>query len=194
MALIVLPRSFYSRSTLEVAPQLLGKILSKREKGETLSGRIIEVEAYLGSRDPASHAFRGPTRRNQAMFGPPGHAYVYFTYGAHFCFNVVTEPKGVPGAVLIRAVEPLEGIHLMSQRRKQRPIQELASGPGKLTQAFGITLADNGRDLFGPSLWIGERKKDPSPSWRAMPRVGIRCGVKLRYRFVVSGSLLVSRR
>lgn len=188
----ILHRSFYARSALDVAPELLGKILSHRGRNGLASGRIVEVEAYLGVQDPASHAYRGRTERNRAMFGAPGHAYVYFTYGNHFCMNVVTDREMTASAVLIRALEPLEGIDLMTRRRGGRPLLELASGPGRLAQALGIDRSLYGCDLTRPPLWI--REDGAAPAWVATPRIGIREAADLPYRFVVSGSPFASRR
>jgi DNA-3-methyladenine glycosylase len=189
----ILPRSFYSRCALEVAPDLLGKILCHKEKGVLTSGRIVEVEAYLGAQDAASHAYRGATDRNRAMYGPPGRAYVYFTYGNHFCMNVVTDREGVASAVLIRAVEPLEGIEAMKRRRRGRSATELASGPGKLTAALAIGRAAYGLDLTGEPLWICDDGAVP-PAFIRTPRIGIRAAADLPYRFLVAGSPFVSRR
>src|SRR5215207_7830796 len=137
----VLPRRFYSRSTIDVAKELLGKIL---RHGNT-AGIIVETEAYLGGDDLASHSARGITDRTRVIFGPPGHAYVYLIYGMYECLNIVAEPDGIAGCVLIRAVEPIEGIEIMQMRRPaaERPV-DLASGPGKLTLALGITRTLNG--------------------------------------------------
>ena len=148
---MVLTRSFYNRPTIEVARDLLGKILSHREKTGETSGRIIEVEAYLGLGDLAAHSAKGLTPRTRPIFGPPGHAYVYFIYGMHECLNVVAEPDGTPGCVLIRALEPLTGLDLMRTRRG-RP--DLTSGPAKLTQALAITRAHNHADLTRGPLCI----------------------------------------
>src|SRR2546426_11873335 len=138
----ILPRSFYARHTIEVARDLLGKILVH---GET-AGRIVETEAYLGGDDLAAHSARGITNRTKVIFGPPGHAYVYFIYGMYECLNLVAEPEGKPGCVLIRAVEPICGIATMVRRRPAaRTVEDLASGPGKLTLAMGVTRAQNGR-------------------------------------------------
>lgn len=179
-----LPREFYQRSALEVAPDLLGKILCHRQRGVLTSGRIIEVEAYLGSKDPASHAFRGITKRNRVMFGPPGYAYVYFSYGHHYCMNVVTGEEGQASAVLIRALVPMEGIEAMKRRRKRNREKDLASGPGKLTQSLGIGQGDSGTDLTSGKLWISEDETEKVPYTRT-GRVGVKHGVKLPYRFVV---------
>jgi DNA-3-methyladenine glycosylase len=144
---MILERPFYARSTEVVAFELIGKILVLSENGAALRGRIVETEAYFGADDPASHAFRGLTPRNRVMFGLPGFSYVYFTYGNHHCLNVVTEPEGVAGAVLIRALEPLEGFSVMEKRRSKASREQWTNGPGKLTQAFGITREHSARDL-----------------------------------------------
>ena len=143
----IIQQDFYLQPTLKVARELLGKILYRKlENGEILSGKIVETEAYLKN-DSACHASRGKTERNKIMFGPAGHAYVYFTYGMHYCFNVVTQLEGIPEAVLIRAVEPLEGIETMERNRKTTKFKNLTNGPAKLTQAFGIDKELNGVDL-----------------------------------------------
>src|SRR5258708_18064165 len=140
----ILSRSFYTRPAIEVARSLLGKILVHGKA----AGRIVETEAYLGETDPAAHAFRGRTNRTEVIYGPPGHAYVYFIYGMYECLNLVAEPEGTPGCVLIRALEPLEGIELMRTRRPTaKNDTELASGPGRLTLALGITRRENGADV-----------------------------------------------
>jgi DNA-3-methyladenine glycosylase len=180
-----LGRRFFARSALIVARGLLGKVLSHRKNGVLTTGRIVEVEAYLGSEDPASHAFRGKTLRNEVMFGPAGHAYVYFTYGNHFCMNVVTGKTGEASAVLIRALEPLDGISAMKRRRGRNKIEELASGPGKLTRALGIDRRQNGADLTKGSLRVVD-----DGTWEndcvTTPRIGITRGMDLLYRFVRS--------
>ena len=187
----ILPQSFYARPALEVAPDLLGKILCRRKRGAITSGRIVEVEAYLGEADPASHAYRGLTNRNRAMFGPPGRAYVYFTYGSHHCMNVVTGPEGVAMAVLIRALEPLDGISIMKRRRGRDRIVDLTSGPGKLTEALSIGADDYGRDLTREPLWICEDGVRPEVA--RTPRIGISRAENLRFRFAVPGSPCLSR-
>jgi len=156
---IPLPRSFYLQNTLEVAQNLIGKLLVHRVGGIFLSGFIVETEAYVGPEDRASHASRGLTKRTSLMFGPPGFAYIYLIYGMYYCFNVVTEREGYPAAVLIRALEPYEGVPLMLERRRVQSLREVANGPGKLTQALQITGEMNGWDLCFSDLWIEEGKK-----------------------------------
>ena len=157
-----LPRSFYARPTLDVLDDILGKVLVHEIRGRRTAGVIVEVEAYIGESDPACHAAPGPTRRNAPLYGPPGYAYVYLNYGLHCLVNVVTEAEGSPAAVLIRALEPLDGLPVMRRRRaraaKGRPAgsghgvpdEALCRGPGNLTMAMGITLAENRVDLLGP--------------------------------------------
>jgi DNA-3-methyladenine glycosylase len=191
-----LPRSFYSRSTLDVASDLLGKALVRRFGRRNLIGKIVETEAYVGPHDLACHASKGHTPRTSVMFGPPGHAYVYMIYGFYFCLNVVTEPLGYPAAVLIRAVEPLENVDLMRELRNN-PLQEtnIASGPGKLCMAMSIDRQLNGADLLGTTIWIEDRKLDPGPI-RTSPRVGVDYAGEYRekpWRFFVEGSPHVSR-
>jgi len=146
---------FYARPVLTVAQECIGKVLVHRTaEGET-AGRIVEAEAYRGPEDRAAHSWRGMTPRTAAMFGPPGRAYVYLLYGVNWAFNIVTSSEGQPHAVLIRALEPLRGVELMTQRRGQRAMaRELTNGPGKLTQALGITGADYARDLCGDELFL----------------------------------------
>ena len=162
-----LPRSFYERPTLTVARDLLGRVLARRTaEGAVLRGRIVEAEAYVGEEDKACHARAGRTARTDVMYGPPGFAYVYFTYGMHYMLNVVTETAGSPAAVLLRAVEPLEGVEWMARARRNGgaalarnggpKLHQLASGPGKLCQAYGLDLRHNRTDLLGSELWIEE--------------------------------------
>jgi len=191
-----LPRSFYSRSALDVASDLLGKVLVRRYRRRNLSGRIVETEAYVGPHDLACHASKGHTPRTAVMFGPPGHAYVYMIYGMHFCLNVVTEPVGRPAAVLIRAVEPLENVDLMRELRNnpERDIN-IASGPGKLCMAMSIDKLLNGADLLGTTIWIEDRNLDPGPI-RTSPRVGVDYAGEYKdkpWRYFVDGNPHVSR-
>jgi DNA-3-methyladenine glycosylase len=162
-----LQRDFYARPTVEVARDLLGKRLVH---GRT-AGLIVEVEAYLGAEDKAAHASRGITPRTRVIFGPPGHAYVYFIYGMYECLNVVAEPEGTPGCVLIRALQPVEGVDLMRRRRKGQA--DLAGGPGKLTRAMGITRRQNGADLTRGPLRIEDAGVRPGRI-EVTPRIGIR--------------------
>ncbi|NPV66177.1 MAG: DNA-3-methyladenine glycosylase [Anaerolineae bacterium] len=170
----ILPRAFYDRPTLEVARDLLGCVLVRQLNGERLAGRIVEVEAYIGQDDGACHARFGRTGRNAVMFGPPGHAYIYFTYGMHWLLNVVTEGIGQPAAVLIRALEPLEGLARIAALRAGRPRQEWTSGPARLTRALAIDGTLNGVDLTttGP-LVIETGQTPPEAAIRTGPRVGI---------------------
>ncbi len=193
MRVNVLPRNFYKRSPLVVAPDLLGKVLCYETKGIRVAGKIIEVEAYLAEKDPASHSFRGKTKRNATMFGPPGFAYLYFIYGNHICLNVVTEEVGKGSAILIRALEPLLGIDKMIENRKKNSPEELTSGPGKLTQAFGLTLKANGLDLTKKPLWICEQSFLTNSAWVQTPRIGISQAKNLPYRFLIPDSRFVSR-
>jgi len=189
-----LGRSFYERDTVLVAKELLGRILERRLGTAILQGIIVETEAYRGTDDPASHAYRGLTPRNRVMFGPPGHAYVYFTYGMHHCLNVTTEPTGEPGAVLIRAIQPTVGIARMQKERRRQRIKDLTNGPAKLTEAFSITRALNGHDLTaGERLFVTETH-DPQPlDIESSSRIGVRLGLERDWRFFVKGNLFVSR-
>lgn len=192
-----LPRTFYERGTISVARGLLGKVLLRG----TTTGVIVETEAYLGGDDLASHSAAGITPRTRVIFGPPGHAYVYLSYGMHECLNIVAEPDGVAGCVLIRALEPLTGIDLMRKRRllpANKPLKLLANGPGKLTQAMAITRADNGKDMTKPGVGDhGLTVHQPSlavPFEIAVsPRIGITKCADLPLRFTVQGSPFLSR-
>jgi DNA-3-methyladenine glycosylase len=194
-----LARDFYARPTLDVAPELLGKVLVHQTPAGITSGVIVETEAYIGESDPACHAAPGPTKRNAPLYGPPGVAYVYLNYGIHYLVNAVTEPDGWPAAVLIRALEPLEGEALMRRRRARgtgRRAGELTStslcrGPGNLTRALGISLAQNQRDLAGSALRI-EDAGLPARRVATSTRIGINVGVEKPWRFFVSDSPAVS--
>jgi DNA-3-methyladenine glycosylase len=197
----VLPRAFYARPTLEVARDLVGKVLVHRTRAGAASGMIVEVEAYIGEDDPACHAAPGPTARNAPLYGPPGRAYVYFNYGMHYLVNAVTEPEGSPAAVLLRALAPIDGLDLMRRRRARatgRPARafaahELCRGPGNLTRALGIDLRQNRADLAGPVLFVEDRGLEPGPV-RWSPRVGIRVGTEHAWRCAVDGHPAVSGR
>ncbi len=190
-------RAFFARETLEVARDLLGCRLVRVMEGRRVSGRIVETEAYVGEADEASHARPGRTRRNASMYGPPGHAYVYLIYGIHHCFNVVSDSEGFPAAVLIRALEPQEGVEVMRRRRSGRPDEELTGGPGRLCQALGIDLRFDGADLCAPDsrLFLEAGVSVPEQEVVAGPRINVRGGettVSAPWRFYVRGNRHVS--
>lgn len=191
-----LPRDFYARPTLAVARGLVGKTLVRLTPDGPVAGVVVETEAYVAAIDPAAHAYRGQTPRNRSMFGPPGHAYVYVSYGMHHCLNVVTEREGQAAAVLIRAVEPTFGVALMRARRGPRIGDlDLCRGPGRLCQAFALTLADDGVDLLGPSLWLSNTPDFPADTpVAATPRIGITRAADWPWRFVIPGNPFVSGR
>lgn len=188
----ILPRSFYARDTIAVARELLGSFMVHQSPEGVTAGRIVETEAYIQG-DPACHASRGMTPRNRVMFGPPGHAYVYFIYGMYYCFNAVTAPEGVGEAVLIRALEPLEGIYLMRERRGRERMAELCGGPAKLVQAMGITHQHNGTDLTSGQLFIC-RGKTRREKIVTATRIGIKEGAELPLRFYIEGNPYISRK
>lgn len=185
-----LDRAFYHRPTIEVARALLGKIVTH---GKT-SGRIVETEAYLGENDLAAHSARGPTPRNRVIFGPPAYTYVYFIYGMYECLNIVAEPDRVAGCVLIRALEPLDGISLMRRRRPAaQSIEDLANGPGKLTRALAIKLKHNGVDVTrGPILVSAPDREEPFQI-AVSKRIGITKSPDLPLRFDIKDNRFVSR-
>ncbi len=191
-----LPCDFYARSAVALAPDLLGKRLVRRLNDVLLAGRIVEVEAYLGDEDAASHAFRGPTPRNRSMFGPPGHAYVYLIYGVHHCLNIVTGPEGDGQAVLIRALEPLMGVDVMRRNRGREAERDLTSGPGKLCQALGVDRRLDGHDLcLGRELWLEDAPRPAEPIC-AGPRVGVRgddAALTRPWRYFLKDNPFVSR-
>jgi DNA-3-methyladenine glycosylase len=201
-----LSRSFFDRPTLDVTADLIGKVLVHQTRAGVAAGMIVEVEAYIGEDDPACHAAPGPTKRNEPLYGPPGVAYVYLNYGMHYLVNVVTEAKGAPAAVLIRALAPLDGIPLMMRRRRRqgsgaqgrangKPIREaeLCRGPGNLTKALGISLKENRLDLTASRLWIEDRGLDAgSLNWGT--RIGINVGTERPWRCWAAGHECVSGR
>ena len=189
-----LPRSFYDRSAVEVAPDLLGRTLVRMlPDGIRLSGTIVETEAYEPG-DPASHGFRRKGRRNATMFGGPGHLYVYFTYGHHWMMNAVCMPADVPSAVLLRAVRPIEGLQEMARRRGRDRDVDLASGPGKLCQALGVDRAQDGEDLVrGATVWIEAGSPVEPLQIAAGIRVGVSVGLDRDWRFRVAGDPFVSK-
>ncbi len=195
----VLPSAFYARPTLEVARDLIGKVLVHEVRGRRVSGVIVEVEAYIGESDPACHAAPGPTRRNAPLYGPPGRAYVYLNYGIHHLVNAVTEPAGRPAAILLRALEPLEGVEIMRRRRGPPRLEptrldgshDLCRGPGNLSVALGIDLRQNAADLTGGPLRIEDHARSaPRLAWS--PRIGIRVGTEWPWRCYWEGHASVS--
>ena len=199
---MIVPQDFYARPTLDVARDLLGKVMVHRAPEGTTAGMIVEVEAYIGEADPACHAAPGPTARNAPLYGKPGHAYVYVNYGLHHLVNAVTEPEGAPAAVLIRALAPLDGVDLMQARRATLrwrkgkaavPEAALCRGPGNLSAAMGIDLGLNTRPLFKRPLTIEDRKLVPGKiAWG--PRIGITRGTEHHWRAWVAGHASVSGR
>ncbi len=191
---MILPQSFYNRDTVTVARDLLGCQLVHETPDGLASGRIVETEAYLTG-DPAAHSFRGPTPRTQLMFGPPGYAYVYFIYGVHWCLNAVTRGAGVGEAVLIRALEPFEGLVLMRARRRTDKVTLLCSGPAKLAQALGIDAAQNGLPLFEGSLHIDSFDTPIDPAdIVTTTRIGIVKAAEQPLRFYLRNNPHVSRK
>jgi len=191
----VLLRAFYARNTLIVAKELLGKHLVRRVKEGEMIGKVVEVEAYRGSDDPASHAYRGEKPGNKLMFGKAGIAYIYFIYGNHHCLNVTTEKEGVPGAVLFRALEPVKGIEIMQKNRGTKSLSNLTNGPGKLTQALNITKKQNGLDLTEKGeLFIHDPRGKEFPEIVSTKRVGIKAGTDKPWRFYIKENKFVSRR
>lgn len=195
-----LSREFFTRTPRRVARDLLGKVLVRQNPtSEPLTARIVEVEAYLGEQDPAAHAAAGRTLRNAVLFGPPGHAYVYFIYGNHYCLNVSCEPEGRAGCVLFRALEPVSGLASMADLRRihiasDKDLPKLTSGPGRLSEAFGITRSrDNGCDLTSPtsSLWIGDDGFRPGRIL-VTPRIGITKAADESLRYLIAGNRFVS--
>jgi DNA-3-methyladenine glycosylase len=188
-----LARAFFARPTLMVARDLLGCLLVHETSEGRVVGAIVEAEAYTAAADPGSHSFRGRTARNAPMWEAPGHAYVYFTYGMHYCLNAVTETEGRAGAVLIRAIEPLEGLDLMRARRGSVRDRDLARGPGRLTQAFAIARAQNRADLTRPPLSIYAGERLPHEAVVATPRIGLGTLQDGRpWRFAVKASPWIS--
>jgi DNA-3-methyladenine glycosylase len=212
-----LPRSFYLRPTLTVARDLLGKYFVRESNGETLIGMIVEVEAYLGLKDPASHTYRGKTKRNEVMFKKGGHLYVYFTYGMHFCANIVTEDEGIGHAVLLRAIEPVKGIEIMRKNRgfetvynkapalliakekqtsdstKKKHDLNLTNGPAKLCEAMDIHREQNGTDLLGEEIYLTKGISVKKSQVLSSQRIGITQAKEKRWRFYLKGNKFVSR-
>ncbi len=202
----LLRRAFFNRDPRTVSKQLLGKVLVRKQKGMVLAGRIVEVEAYLGADDAAAHAAAGRTPRNDVLFGPPGHAYVYFIYGVHYCLNISCLPEGDAGCLLIRALEPVAGIEQMAEARglhlknpdlsSTRTLRTIASGPGKLCAALQVTrIRDNGKDLLAPgSDLIVVDDKYRVKKVTATKRIGITKSAEMPLRYLIEGSAFVSRK
>jgi len=200
----LLAREFFNRDPREVGRELLGKIIVRTEGSKLLAGRIVEVEAYLGAGDAAAHAAAGRTPRNHVLFGPPGHAYVYFIYGVHYCLNISCMPEGEAGCVLIRALEPLTGVPEMARARDLNPLdptsvrdlRKLLSGPGKLCEALGITrMRDNDKDMLSPQSDLQVRDDGFSPvEILATQRIGITKSADMPLRYLLAGNAFVSRR
>jgi DNA-3-methyladenine glycosylase len=195
-----LPQKFYLQSVLNVARKLLGKIFVKSSNGELLAGRIVEVEAYDGLIDEASHAFIGKTKRNEVMFREGGLLYVYFTYGMYYCCNVVTGKKDEGKAVLIRALEPIEGIKQMALNRfgkdflSGKELLNLTSGPGKICMAYNITRKENGTDLLDSKIYILNNKNIPDKDVVVSKRIGIKKSSELLWRFYIKNNPYVSKK
>lgn len=192
----ILGRQFYSRDTTEVAKDLLGKVLVRVVNNKALSGTIVESEAYRSTDDPASHSHRGKTERNSVMFGEVGHAYVYFTYGNHYCMNLVAKDSNTPaGAVLIRAIEPVNGISLMHKHRNTKDLYNLTSGPGKLTKALKITKKQNGTDVTrNGELYVVNGMDLDRSKIIATSRIGISVALDKQWRFLLRDNKFVSRK
>ncbi len=186
---LVLKRSFYTANSVEVAKKLLGCVIVHRTKKGIMRAKIVETEAYRGTNDPGSHAFRKKTKRNEIMFKEPGKAYVYFCYGFHEMLNFVTEPYGKAGAVLIRAVEPLTGIDIMEKNSGKK--ENLTNGPGRLTKALGISRKHNGIDITKGNLKVLSRGKEKFKILCG-PRIGIKQGLDKKWRFWIKGNPFVS--
>jgi DNA-3-methyladenine glycosylase len=195
-----LPKNFYIRDVLTVAKELLGKVLVYQDGNKKLSGKIVEVEAYRGSVDQAAHSFNGKTKRNEVMFEEGGLLYVYFTYGVHFCCNVVTGKPGKGDAVLLRALEPVSGIEEMATNRfnkkkiNEKELINLTNGPGKICQAFNFNRAHNRTDLTGKQIYILDNEKIMSRSIAASTRIGIKKSVDLPWRFYIKNNPFVSKK
>jgi DNA-3-methyladenine glycosylase len=182
-----------TKDTLAAAQELLGKLVVHQVGAQLLSGYIVETEAYLPD-DPASHCYRGPTPRTLAMFQQPGTIYTYRSYGVHTCFNIIASPQGVGGGVLIRALEPFQGVEIMKKNRGQSDLIQLCNGPGKLTQALGLTLQHNGLNVVDADVWLEPGRNIAENQILATPRIGISKNKDARYRFIIKDSLFVSRR
>ena len=193
---MILSQEFYHRDTIDVAKDLLGKVIVRVVRGKILSGMIVETEAYRSKDDPGSHAYRGMTERNRVMFGEVGRSYVYFTYGNHYCLNLVAKDGSTAaGAALIRAIEPLQGIELMRKFRKISDIYNLTSGPGKLTKALDITKDQNAVDVTKKGeLYVTEGRRIDESQVIAASRIGINLGLDKKWRFLIKDNQFVSKK
>ena len=199
----LLTRRFFNRDPRLVSPDLLGKLIVRKEGRNLIAGRIVEVEAYLGADDLAAHAAAGRTARNDVLWGPPGHAYVYFIYGVHYCLNISCLPDGEAGGILIRALEPVSGLEAMAAARELgdldfdsvRDLRKLASGPGRLSEALGVTRPrDNGKDMVAPGCDLQVRDDGFVPDEiQTTPRIGITKSADMPLRYVIAGSKFLSR-
>ncbi|HHT62968.1 MAG: DNA-3-methyladenine glycosylase [Bacillota bacterium] len=185
---------FFERDTVQVAKELLGKIMEVNFAGEKLSGMIVETEAYLGKNDPGSHSFRGKTKRNATMFGPAGISYIYQIYGIYFCYNVTTDYKDIPAAVLIRALEPLTGIETMKKNRGRNELRDLCSGPAKLVQAMGITKEMDGTSAIDGPVKFYEDLHQLTFQIIQTTRIGLSQGKELKLRFYIKNNPFISRK
>ncbi|MEL7566993.1 MAG: DNA-3-methyladenine glycosylase [Dehalobacterium sp.] len=189
-----LKKDFFNRETSLVAKDLLGKVMKIQIAETGLSGKVVETEAYLGFNDPGSHSFRGRTKRNAVMFGPPGVSYIYQIYGIYFCYNITTDHEDIPAAVLIRALEPLTGSEIMQKNRGKKEMKDLCSGPGKLVQAMGITKSMNGTSAIdGPIKFYAE---DGIKSFQIVEttRIGLNQGADLRLRYYIKNNPFISKK
>lgn len=192
-----LQRDFYERNALIVARELLGKYMVRETSEGTTIGKIVETEAYMGTIDAAAHSYKGKSSRNEVMFGPGGYAYVYLIYGMYNCFNIVSNAKGTPEAVLIRALEPSKGIELMKMRRKTEKHNNLCSGPGKLCLAMDITRNENGMDLCEDKLYLLDNEGVPDADVAATPRINIDYAGEAKdypWRFIIRGNKFISKK
>lgn len=189
---VALSRDFYERPTLDVARDLLGKIFVRRLNSTQLTGRIVEVEAYIGEDDPACHARFGPTDRNRVMYGRGGVTYVYFIYGMYSMLNIVTEPEGSAAAVLIRGIEPIEGLETMMQLRGCDTVKTLTNGPGKICMSFSLDTSHSGIDITNGDMFVTECDSE-QPEIATSSRIGIKDGTDRKWRFYIKGNRFVSR-
>ena len=193
-----LPWTFYQKNVLQIAPKLLGKYLVRKEEKHYLVGKIVEVEAYADKVDEASHSFRGPTKRNEVMFGPAGKLYVYFIYGNHYCCNIVCDKEGIGSAILIRGLEPIDGVEVMAERRflntelTKKQFLNMSNGPGKICKALNISKIENGIDLCGEEIFLAEGEKVSKKNVVQSSRIGINKSKELPWRYFIKDNPFVS--